>query len=427
MGLLTKAGYWLVRGLGLTDPRLYDHFTGGATDSGESVTVDSAMQLDTVWACVRRISETIATLPLHLYRVDREGRSIKATEHPLYRVLHDRPNVEMTAVEYWEAVIGCMLLWGNSYSAISRGDKDRVIALDPMRPDRVSLRRETDGSISYTYSWGGYTETFKEDQILHVKGFSLDGLCGISPVAQARNSLGHARAAQRASSAIFRNGLRHSAVLTSPTYLSGKQRADAQTILEKFTGAQNTGRVPLLEGGWTLTSNSIPPEDAQLLETQQFSVETICRWYDVPPILVGHSGQTTWGSGIEQIILGWLQLGLRSHLKRLEQAISKSLLTPAEQLTMYAEFNFEGLLRADSQGRATLMSAYAQNGLRTRNELRALDNEAPMEGGDELTVQSNLVPLRILGTAEHLGAPQSAAQPNEPVVAPSTTGANIPG
>lgn len=427
MGLLTKAGYWLVRGLGLTDPRLYDHFTGGPTDSGESVTVDSAMQLDAVWSCVRRISETIATLPLHLYRVDSEGRNSKATDHPLYRVLHDRPNIEMTAVEYWEAVVGCTLLWGNSYSAISRGDKDRVIALDPMRPDRVSLRRETDGSITYTYSWNGYTETFKEDQILHVKGFSLDGICGISPVAQARNSLGHARAAQRASSAIFRNGLRHSAVLTAPTYLTQPQREAAQAILEKYKGAQNTGNVPLLEGGWTLQSNSIPPEDAQLLETQQFSVETICRWFDVPPILVGHSGQTTWGSGIEQIILGWLQLGLRSHLKRLEQAISKSLLTAAEQQTMYAEFNFEGLLRADSQGRATLMSAYAQNGLRTRNELRALDNEAPMEGGDELTVQSNLVPLRILGSTEHLSSPRIASKPNDPAVAPSTTGANIPG
>ncbi|MDB5550805.1 MAG: phage portal protein family, partial [Rhizobium sp.] len=177
MGLYTKAISYLARNVGLTDPRLYNFVGGGETDSGERVSVDGAMGQDVVWGCVRRIGETVATLPLHLYESDGEGKSKKARSHPLYTVLHDRPNLDMTAVEFWESMVGCYLLWGNAYAAIDRTGR-RVIALNPMRPDRVVVNRERDGSLSYRYTINGQVQVFAEEDVLHIKGFSLDGMMG---------------------------------------------------------------------------------------------------------------------------------------------------------------------------------------------------------------------------------------------------------
>lgn len=398
MGILTKAVTVLARGLGFTSPQLVNFFSGPESYSGERVSVQSALQLDTVDACVRLISQTVATLPLPLYRRDNKGQSTLASDHSLYRILHDRPNVEMTATEFWEAMVACVLLWGNAFARIDRGAENRVVALTPLVPEFVIVRRQPDGSLIYTYSYLGKTETLSEDEILHIKGFSLDGLMGMSPIARARHSMGAAIAAEKASASIFRNGLRPSGIFKSPLYLNDVQRAQAAVAMEKYRGAINTGGTPLLEGGWDFVPLTIPPEDAQLLATRSFNVEVLCRWFGVPPIMVGHMEKTTaWGTGMEQMMLWFLTFSLRPHLKRIEQCISKALLSPVEQLTMFAEFNVEGLLRADSQGRALLYAALAQNGLRTRNELRALDNEPALPGGDDLTVQTNLIPVQLLG------------------------------
>jgi HK97 family phage portal protein len=413
MGLFTKAVATLARRVGLVDSRLYQFFGAGETDAGEIMSVNGAMQIDVVWACVRRIAETVATLPLHVYELDAKGNAKRADDHPLYPILHDRPNSDMTSVEFFEALVGCYLLWGNSFAAITRGTGGRVIALYPMRPDRVSILPQNDGSLLYRYVYLGTTQTYTEDEILHIKGFSLDGLMGLSPVGQARQNLGTARAAERASSSFFKNGMRPSGYLKAPDYLTAEQREQAKELLMKFKGAAATGGTPLLEGGWEWTTLAIPPEEAQMLQTRTFHVEQICRWFDVPPVLVGHSGQTTWGSGIEQIMLGWLTLGLRSHLKRIEQAINRRLITAQDRPRLYAEFNVDALLRADSAARATQMATLAQNGLRTRNELRALDNLPPITGGDELTVQSNLLPIEKLGERSQ-STPVQPSRPRPP-------------
>lgn len=397
MGILTKAISTIARGLGLTDLRLYHFFSGGPTHSGEIVTIETSLQLDVVWACVRLVSQTIATLPLFLYLRDKAGRGTIDDSHSLYRILHDRPNADMTATEFWEAMAAAVLLWGNAYAAIERIGS-RIVAIMPMRPDRVVVRRETDGSLSYTYSWQGYVATLSEDDVFHIKGFSLDGLIGISPIAQARQCLASAMAAEKAAGAFFRNGMRPSAVMSAPTYLNDPQREQAKDIIARFTGAMQTGGVPLMEGGWTLTPFSLPPEDAQLLQTRSFHVEQMCRWFDVPPIMIGHMDKSTaWGTGMEQMMQWFLTFALRPHLKRIEQAISKCLLTTEEQLSYYAEFNAEGLLRADSKARAELYKTLADHGLRTRNELRALDNEPPHPDGNDLTVMSNMIPIQLLG------------------------------
>lgn len=414
MGIFTKAVQTLARAIGLTDPRLYEWYGGGRTHSGEAVSVNTALQLDAVWSCVRLISQTIATLPLFLYRRDGKGRGEVDSAHPLYRILHDQPNADMTATEFWEAIVAAILLQGNAY-----GWKDkigrRVVAITPMRPDFVTVKRLQDGSLQYVYTWQGTTYHLGEDDVLHIKGFSLDGLMGLSPISQARQSLGTAIAAEKSAASFFRNGMQPSKIMEAPQYLTDAQRQQAKGIIERYTGAAATGSVPLLEGGWKISDVSLKPEDAQLLQTRAFHVEQICRWFDVPPIMIGHMDKSTaWGTGMEQMMLWFLTFSLRPHLKRIEQAISKSLLTPEEQLSHYAEFNVEGLLRADSKGRAELYGALAMNGLRTRNELRALDNEPPMPGGDDLTVQSNLIPIQLLGTDAHAKVAKAADSNAQP-------------
>lgn len=400
MGLFRKAALTVARGLGLTDQRLTTWFGGEPSHSGESVTVDTALTLDAVWACARLVSQTIATLPLPLYERDDQGRSRVAPQHPLYRVLHDRPNAEMTAVEFWQAMFACKLLWGNGYAEIVRGAGNRVIALLPMRPDRVQVTRETDGSLTYRYTYQGQTQTLSEDQVLHLKGFSLDGQMGMSAVAAGRHSLGTAMGAERVAGRIFKNGMRPSGTFVAPAYLTKEQRQDARTFLEQYRGAQNAGKVPLLEGGWTFVPLSLPPEDAQLLETRGFNIEVICRWFGVLPVMIGHMDKATaWGTGLEQMNLWFLTYTLRSHLKAAEQAIWTKCLTPAEQQRFFAEFNVEGLMRADSKGRAELYSAEVTHGLSTPNEIRARENKPPLPGGDQLFMQGAMLPIDKLGAA----------------------------
>lgn len=398
MGILTKAMSTLARGLGLTDPRLYQYLSGGPTAAGESVTVDTAMQLDTVWACIRLVSQTVATLPLFFYTRDAKGRGVINDQHPLYRILHDRPNADMTATEFWETMMAAVLLWGNAYGAIERSGQ-RIVAVTPMRPDRVTIMRQEDGSLLYRYAYQGFVAKLEEADVLHIKGFSLDGLVGISPIAQGRQGIATAIAAEKAAGSFFRNGMRPSAIMSAPGFMTDDQRKRYnEEFVPKFTGAINSGKIPLMEGGFKLEQLQMPPEDAQLLATRAFHVEQLCRWFDVPPAMIGHTEKSTaWGTGMEQMMLWFLTFSLRPHLKRIEQAIHRDLLTPLEQTVSYVEFSVEGLLRADSHGRAALYAVLAQNGLRTRNELRALDNEAPLTGGDDLTVMSNLLPIDLLG------------------------------
>jgi HK97 family phage portal protein len=237
-----------------------------------------------------------------------------------------------------------------------------------------------------------------------VRGFGDDGQGGgLSVVQFARQTLAIAEAIAASAGATFRNGMKSSIFFTAPpgVKMNVDQRKDfREAFIEPYVGGEATN-AGLLEQGFDVKTVSLPPKDAELLLTWRFSVEEICRWLRTPPVLIGHSadGQTMWGSGVEQIMLGWLTLGLRPYLTRLEQAIKKRLLRPADRARgIFAEFNVEGLLRADSAGRAALLSSLGQNGYLTRNEGRALDNRPPMDGGDVLTVQSNLVPLHMLGT-----------------------------
>lgn len=417
--ILLKAVTTFASALGLTDPRLYQFFQGGTTSSGEAVTANTALQLDAVYSCVKLVAQTIATLPLFLYRRDDTGRGILARDHPLFALLHDRPNSDMTAVSFWECMVSGLLLWGNAYAVIERRADGTAIAMTPLLPDRLTVRREPSGSLIYRYQSVTGPEEYTEDNIFHVKGFSLDGMVGLSPIAVARETLGIAIAAEKSSASFYRNSMRPSVVWTAPGYLHENQRTRAKQIIEEFSGSINVGRTPLIEGGWKLDVLSINPQDAQLLAVRGYSVEQICRIFGVPPVMIGHTqAATAWGSGLEQMGQWFLTYNLRPYLRGIEQEIHRSLLTVMQRQQLYAEFNADALLRTDAAARANMMQTYANNGLRTRNELRELDNMAPMPGGDTLTVHSALIPIDDLGKIATVPREKDISQglplPNEP-------------
>ncbi|WP_062206777.1 phage portal protein [Aureimonas sp. AU12] len=408
MGVRDAIGGWLIKSghnISTTDAkasRIWSRVLGGGgeSDAGETVTVDVALQLATAWACVRLISETVATLPFMLYRDERDGSRTVAKDDPLYGILHDQPNADQTAVEFWEGVVFCILTWGNAYAEkVFIGS--RLVALLPLRADWMRVGRDESGARVYRYGDPKGRRELTEDEVMHVRGFGNGGDVGLSPILYGRQTLGAARAADKAAAKMFANGVRPSGVLEMSQILKPDQRKDIrENVIAPFAGAMNAGGVFLAEGGMKFSPVTFTPEDAQMLETRAFHVEEICRWFNVPPILIGHSssGQTMWGSGVEQIMLGWLVLGLRSILKRIESAAKRSLITPDRRAGLHPEFNIEGLLRADSKTRAELISTYVQNGIWSRNEVRQRENMPPYAGGEIYTAQTNLSPVDRLGT-----------------------------
>lgn len=397
---LTKAAYTIVvRGLDLKHPTLGHFFGGGGgSHAGKNVTVDSALQLATAWACIRLIAQTWGTLPVEVKIWD--GKASSATrDHPLYGLLHDAPNADMTAPEFWSAMGVCLMTWGNAYAEIDR-IMGRVVAITPLNPGLMQSTRGPSGEIVYRYSDPRGRRDIPEEDVLHIKGLSMDGLTGMSPISQARHSLGLAIAADETAGKLFANGLRTPGYLAAKDYLTEKQRADARVMLDKYRGAENAGKWPLLEGGWEFKTLIMPPQEAELLATRGFSVEEICRWYGVPPFMVGHTAKSTsWGTGLEQQMLAFHTLTLRPVLKNAEQAIRRRLLAPGERGRVEVDFNVEGLLRADSAGRAAFLKIMVECGIMTSNEARAKEGLAPLPGGDTLRAQSNQMPLDKLGEA----------------------------
>lgn len=401
--LQLKAVTVIARALGLTDPRLLSFFGGGPTIAGENVSIQTAMQISAVYACVKLISQTIATLPLDVRMrtgSDSDNLSVLARDHRLYSVLHDRPNADMTTVSFLTAMMACVLLWGNGYALIDRRADGSVISLTPLLPMYLSITRQSDGSLLYHYARGPVREDFTEDRIFHLKYFTLDGYTGLSPVYQGRESLAIVQAAEKSAAAFFKNSMRPSLVLTAPNYLSPTQRERfGQSFMEEFTGYINAGKVPVIEGGWKIDQISMNPEDAQLLATRAFGIEEVCRWYGVSPVMIGHMEKTTaWGTGLEQMNQWFLTYGLRPLLASFEQEAQRSLLTPVDRaIGFFVEFNVEGLLRTDSEKRANSFKVLREAGAYSANEIRAEYNLGPLPGGDQLIAQSGAMPLDKLG------------------------------
>ena len=395
-------GLFARRSVKLTDTSGW--FLDGGSHAGKAVTPDSTLNLATAWRCIRLRSRVLGSLPLMVHERLPSGGTRVVRDHWLYQLIHESPNADQTPAEFWGGEIACLDLRGNGYAKKQRMGA-RIVALDPLDPDAMQVDRDPQGRRRYRYSGKTHRGTYTEDDILHLRGFTFGGDVGLSPVAYGRHTLGLALAADETASKTFANGLQVSGFveLAAGTKLTKEQRDQLVDLFAKFTGSSRAGKVMPLDPGMKFTPLNMTPADAELLMSRGFNIEEICRLFDTPPILVGHSaqGQTMWGSGIEQILLGWLTMDLNPFLKGIEQAINKQLLSPAERGRFYAEYNREALLEADSKAKAEFISSMTQNGVMLRREAREKLNLPKLPGADAevLTVQSNLVPLNELGAA----------------------------
>lgn len=389
------------RRLRLTDGNAWSSVFGSSGAAGKSVTVESAMKLGAFNAGVRTSAQAVAMLPLPMYGRDASGGRVGASDHPLAPIISVSPNEDQTALEYWESVVAWMLTQGNACSEVSRGYGDRVNALT-LLPNCVP-DRDKNGDLVFRYYDRGKRETLPRDKVFHVKGFGFGGDSGMSVIRYGVESISTALAAMEVSGKLFSNGMQASGLLTSEQVLKKEQREQLEKIMQTYTGSEKAGKLMILEAGLDYKSLQLSPVDSQLLEQQRFSIEDICRWLGIPPIVIGHSpqGQTMWGTGVEQIMIAWLTLGLNPILTRIERRIRKQLIKPSEQTRFYAEFNREALLQMDSTAKAAFLSSVTQNGLMTRNEGRQKLNlpNSNQPAADLLTAQSNLAPLDELGGA----------------------------
>jgi len=361
----------------------------------------AVLGLAAAWACVNLLCGTQASLPLMVYRTANARRDV-APDHPLYRVLHDSPNADQTSLDYWEFITACIELKGNAFSEIERRGDGSVVALGvPIAPDFVQVSRLGNGFLEYRISNGSSQRVVPQDRMLHIRGFGGSPLGGLSTLAFGRAAFASALAVERAASETFRQGARSvGAFISDKTQLNAQQMNEAEArITEKYRSAVEAGRPLILNNGFQWHALSINPDDAQMLESRAFSVEEICRFFGVPPFMIGHTEKSTsWGTGLEQQTLGFQKFTLRRRLKRIEQALEKQLLTPRDRVEgITIEFNIEGLLRADSAARSNFYAKMTQIGVMTINEVRALENLPPVEGGDVPRMQMQNVPITDAG------------------------------
>ena len=385
-------------------------FFFGSSNAGKSVNPKNAVQMSTVYACVRVIAETIASLPLAVYEETETG-SQKATEHPLYRILHDEPNPEMTSFVLREVMLSHLLLWGNSYCQIIRTGKNHIAGLYPLLPDRMEVDRDSKtGALVYTYTTTeGNAVKLKPSDVLHIPGLGFDGIMGYSPIALEKNAIGLGIAAEEYGSTFFKNGARPSGVLTHPNTVRDPKRL-RDNWNATYGGSSNGGKVAILEESMSFTPISLPNNEAQFLETRRFQVEEICRIYRVPPHLVGNLDRATF-SNIENQSIDFAVHTIRPWLVRIEQAMNRALFAESERSRFYVQFNLDGLMRGDYKSRMEGYAIARQNGWMSANDIRALENLNPIpdeEGGSTYLVNGNMVPVNLCGVTQLIAAAAAA-------------------
>ena len=400
-----------------TSGSAYSFFMGGST-SGKRVNERSSMQMTAVYSCVRILSEAVAGLPLHFYKYTGNGGKEKAAGHPLYFLLHDEPNPEMTSFVFRETLMTHLLLWGNAYSQIIRNGRGEVIALYPLMPDRMNVERDSKGQLYYEYTVSmddaptvkGSTVILPPTEVLHIPGLGFDGLVGYSPIAMAKNAIGMAIACEEYGAKFFANGAQPSGVLEHPGTLKDPARV-RESWQAAFGGSHNANKVAVLEEGLKYTPISVPPEQAQFLETRKFQINEIARIFRVPPHMVGDLEKSSF-SNIEQQSLEFVKYTLDPWVSRWEQSMARSLLTPEEKKKYFVKFNVDGLLRGDYQSRMNGYAVGRQNGWMSANDIRELENldRIPEEaGGDLYLINGNMMPLSMSGAAYQKGK----EEPNE--------------
>ena len=399
----------------------YAFLMGGST-SGKNVNERSAMQMTAVYSCVRILAEAIAGLPLHLYTYKEDGCKEKAIGHPLYLLLHDEPNPEMSSFVFRETLMTHLLLWGNAYAQIIRNGKGEVVALYPLMPNRMTVDRDSSGQLFYSYQMNNSdaptmktgTVILKPSDVLHIPGLGFDGLVGYSPIAMAKNAIGLAIATEEYGAKFFANGATPGGLLEYPGTVKDPDRV-RESWNKGFSGSQNAGKVAILEEGMKYTPISIAPEQAQFLETRKFQINEIARIFRVPPHMVGDLEKSSF-SNIEQQSLEFVKYTLDPWVVRWEQSLSRALFTPEEKKQYFFKFNVEGLLRGDYQSRMNGYATARQNGWMSANDIRELENldRIPAEeGGDLYLINGNMLPLVHAGAFADIDSGKEESKPDE--------------
>ena len=382
------------------------HFFMGNSTSGKSVTERSAMQMTAVYSCVRILAEAIAGLPLQLYRYTDGGGKEKAIDHPLYLLLHDEPNPEMTSFIFRETLMTHLLLWGNAYAQIIRNGRGEVLSLYPLMPNRMTVDRDEHGRLYYAYQMQTDdgadlkqgTVILTPEDVLHIPGLGFDGLVGYSPIAMAKNAIGLAIATEEYGSKFFANGATPGAVLEHPGLIKDPEKV-RESWNKAFRGSGNANKVAVLEEGMKYTPISIAPEQAQFLETRKFQIDEIARIFRVPPHMIGDLEKSSFNN-IEQQSLEFVKYTLDPWVCRWEQAMNRSLLNAAEKSGYFIKFNVDGLLRGDYQSRMNGYAVGRQNGWLSANDIRELENMDQIpdeEGGNLYLINGNMTKLQDAG------------------------------
>ncbi|WP_044294501.1 phage portal protein [Robinsoniella peoriensis] len=381
-------------------------FLFGRTTSGKPVNERTAMQTTAVYSCVRILAEAVASLPLHIYRYTVAGKE-RVVDHPLYKILNDEPNPDMTSFVFRETMMSHLLIWGNAYSQIIRDGAGRVIGLYPLLPDKMEVDRLENGELVYYYS--RYSEenpnfremgriVLRQQDVLHIPGLGFDGLVGYSPIAMAKNAVGMTLACEEYGASFFANGANPGGVLEHPGVLKdpGKVRESWNSV---YRGSNNAHKIAVLEEGMKYQQIGIPPEEAQFLETRKFQINEIARLYRIPPHMVGDLEKSSF-SNIEQQSLEFVKYTLDPWVILWEQSLQKALLLPEEKKEYFIKLNVDGLLRGDYQSRMTGYATARQNGWMSANDIRELEDLNPIpekDGGDLYLINGNMTKLKDAG------------------------------
>ncbi len=382
-------------------------FLFGRTTSGKPVNERTAMQTTAVYACVRILAEAVASLPLHVYEYQDDGGKKLVHDHPLYYLLHDEPNPEMTSFVFRETLMSHLLIWGNAYAQIIRDGAGRGLGLYPLLPDKMEVQRDDKGNIYYVYSRNSdENPTFKEygniklkaEDVLHIPGLGFDGLIGYSPIAMAKNAVGMTLACEEYGASFFANGANPGGVLEHPGVLKDPSKV-RESWNSVYRGVNNAHKIAVLEEGMKYQQIGIPPEEAQFLETRKFQINEIARLYRIPPHMVGDLDKSSF-SNIEQQSLEFVKYTLDPWVIRWEQSLQRSLLLPGEKGKYFIKLNVDGLLRGDYQSRMNGYAVGRQNGWFSANDIREMENMNPIpdeEGGNLYLINGAMTKLADAG------------------------------
>lgn len=398
-------------------------FLFGRTTSGNPVNERTAMQTTAVYACVRILAEAVASLPLHVYEYQDDGGKKLVHDHPLYYLLHDEPNPEMTSFVFRETLMSHLLIWGNAYAQIIRDGAGRVLGLYPLLPDKMEVQRDDKGNIYYVYSRNSdENPTFKEygniklkaEDVLHIPGLGFDGLIGYSPIAMAKNAVGMTLACEEYGASFFANGANPGGVLEHPGVLKDPSKV-RESWNSVYRGVSNAHKIAVLEEGMKYQQIGIPPEEAQFLETRKFQINEIARLYRIPPHMVGDLDKSSF-SNIEQQSLEFVKYTLDPWVIRWEQSLQRSLLLPGEKGKYFIKLNVDGLLRGDYQSRMNGYAVGRQNGWFSANDIREMENMNPIpdeEGGNQYLINGAMTKLADAGAFAKTDTGQQSAPAQE--------------